>query len=55
MPRSHGESRTGDELRELAERLIRSVFTACDAEEETPVRDLATEFLSNTEVTQFVD
>ena len=55
LPRSRGESLAGDELRELAERLIRSDFTASDAEEETPVRELATEFLSNTEVTQFMD
>jgi hypothetical protein len=55
LPRSRDESLAGDELRELTEQLIRSDFTASDAEEETPVRELATEFLSNTEVTQFVN
>lgn len=55
LPRSHGESIAGDELRELAERRIRSDFTASDAEGVTPVRELATEFISNTDVTQFMD
>jgi uncharacterized protein with von Willebrand factor type A (vWA) domain len=55
LPQYHGEILAGDELRELAEQLIRSDFTASDAEEETPVRELATEFLSNTEITQFMD
>jgi hypothetical protein len=55
LPRCRGESFAGDELRELAERLIRSDFTASGAEEETPVRELATEFLSNTQVMQFMD
>jgi hypothetical protein len=37
---SHGESLTNDELRELAEQTNQSKFTASDAEEETPVREL---------------
>jgi len=45
---SHVESLTSDELRELAEQHIQSEFTVPDAEEEkTPVRELSTEFLSN--------
>jgi len=50
LPRSRGENLSGDELRELS-----GVTAASDAQEETPVRELATEFLSNTEVTQFMD
>jgi hypothetical protein len=37
LPQSHGESLVGDDLRELAERLNRSDFTASDTEEKTPV------------------
>jgi hypothetical protein len=55
LPQYHGKILAGDQLRELAERLILSDFTASDAEEETPVRELATEFLSNTEITHFMD
>jgi hypothetical protein len=55
LSKYHGEILAGDELRELADRLIRSDFTASDAEGEAPVRELATEFLSNTEITQFMD
>jgi hypothetical protein len=53
---SHGESLINDELRELAERRIQSESEAFDAEEGTPVRDLTTEFLSNSiAITQIVD
>lgn len=37
---SHCESLTNDELRELAEQTIQCEYTASDAEEETPVREL---------------
>jgi tRNA splicing endonuclease len=44
---SHGESLSNYELRELAEQLIQSESEAFDAKEETLVRDLTTDFLSN--------
>jgi hypothetical protein len=44
---SHGEGLSNDELRELAEQRIQSESEAFNAEEGTPVRDLTTEFLSN--------
>jgi hypothetical protein len=53
---SHGESLNNDELRELAEQIIQSEFTASDAEEETLVRELR-DLLSNstTIITQIRD
>jgi hypothetical protein len=44
---SHGKSLSNYELPELAEQHIWSEITASDAEEETPVRELSTEFLIN--------
>jgi hypothetical protein len=44
---SHGENLSNDELRDLAEQRIQSESEAFDAEEETSVTDLATEFLSH--------
>jgi hypothetical protein len=54
---SHGESLTNDELRELAEQHIQSEFTASNAQEATPVREISTEFLSIsiTAITQIMD
>jgi hypothetical protein len=54
---SHGERLSNDKLRELAEQRIQTESEAFDAEEETPVRDLTTEFLSNriTAIMQITD
>jgi len=54
---SHSEILSNDELRELAQQHIQSESEVSDAEEETPVRDLTTEFLSNTitAITQIMD
>jgi hypothetical protein len=48
---------TSDKLREIAEQCIQSEFTSSDAEQGTPVRELSTEFLSNsiTAITQILD
>jgi hypothetical protein len=56
LPRSHGNS-AGDKLGEIAEQCIRGEFTSSDAEEGTPVRELSTEFLSDsiTAITQILD
>jgi hypothetical protein len=53
----HGEHLSNDELRELAEQCIQNESEAFDVKEETPVRDLTTEFLSNsiTVITQIMD
>jgi hypothetical protein len=50
-------SPTCDRLWEIAEQCIQSEFTAFDAEERTPVRELSTEFVNNsiTAVTQALD
>ena len=51
-------SLSNEELPELAaEQHIQSEFTASDAEEETPVRELSAEFLTNniTMIMQIVD
>jgi hypothetical protein len=54
---SHGERLSNDELRELAEQRIQSESEAFVAEEEATVRDLTTEFLSNsiTSIAQIMD
>jgi hypothetical protein len=54
---SHGESLTNDKLRGFTEQCIQSELTASDAEEVTPVREIFTEFLSNsiTAITQTMD
>jgi hypothetical protein len=54
---SRGEGLINDELRELAEQHIQSESETFEAEEETPVRDLTTEFLSNsiTAIKQIMD
>jgi len=44
---SHGDRLAKDEIRELAEQRIQNNFTASDAEEETPLRKVFAEFLSN--------
>ena len=54
---SHGKSLSNEELPELAEQHIQSEFMASDAEEETPVRELSAEFLTNsiTMIMQIMD
>ena len=56
MLQSHDESFTNDELTELAEQSIHSEFTASDAEEKTPAREIW-DLLSNdtTIITQIRD
>ena len=54
---SNGKSLSNEELPELAEQHIQSEFTASDAEEVTPVRELSADFLTNsiTMIMQIVD
>jgi hypothetical protein len=54
---SYGKSLSNDELPELAKQHIQSEITASDAEQETPLRELSTEFLINsiTVIMQIMD